>query len=110
MRAILIFFLLFNGAFRLLAQLPSDKLFRSGYYYLQVDNDKAIDYLSKAIDRDSTRAKYYYFRGIARYKNGDYEGSINDFESANQRDTVIAITYMYQGMAYKNLGRYEEAS
>ncbi|MCH8233757.1 MAG: tetratricopeptide repeat protein [Bacteroidetes bacterium] len=109
MKTILIFFLLITGTLRLYAQLPSDKLFRSGYYYLQVDNDKAIYYLSKAIERDSTRAKYYYFRGIARYKKGDYEDSIDDFESANRLDTVIVITYMYQGMAYKNLGMYEEA-
>ncbi len=94
----------------LFAQLTSDKLFRTGYYYLNIDAGKAIDYLSQAIGRDSTRAKYFYFRGIAKYKQGDYAGSIADFNQVNKRDTLLSITYMYMGMAYKNVGDYEKAS
>ena len=92
------------------SQLPSDKLFRSGYYYLNIDPSKAIDYLSQAIEKDSTMAKYFYFRGIAKYKQGDYHGSISDFSKVNNKDTLLSITYMYMGMAYKNLGEYEKAS
>jgi len=97
-------------SFGAMAQLPSDKLFRTGYYYLSVDNDKSIEYLTKAIERDSTRAKYYFFRGIAKFKLGDYNRCIFDFNKAGELDSALSITHMYQGMAYKNLGMYWEAS
>lgn len=95
---------------RAFGQLPSDQLFRKGYYYLGVDSDKAIQYLSEAIDRDSSRAKYYYFRGIAKYKQGDYEASLDDFSKSVKLDTTMKISFMYQGMAYKNIGEYEKAA
>ena len=87
-----------------IAQLPSDQLFRKGYYYLNVNGDKAIEYLSQAIERDSSRSKYYYFRGIARFKKGQYDQSLSDFSRSVSLDTTLHISYMYQGIAQRNLG------
>lgn len=91
------------------AQLPSDQLFRKGYYYLNVDGDKAIDYLTQAIERDSSRSKYYYFRGIAKFKKGLYDQSLSDFSRSVDLDTTLHISFMYQGIANRNLGNYKEA-
>lgn len=95
--------------FSVTAQLPSDQLFRKGFYYLDVDSEKAIEYLSKAIERDSSRSKYFYFRGIAKFKQGHYNESVVDFAESVKLDTSLYISYMYQGMAYKNLGNYDLA-
>ena len=69
----------------------------------------AIDYLNQAIERDSSRAKYYYFRGIANFKQGNYEESVSDFSQSVQLDTTMKVSYMYQGLALKNMGKYDQA-
>ena len=108
-RDVYLLIVLTTVSFTAIVQLPSDQLFRKGYYYLNVDGDKAIQYLSQAIERDSSRSKYYYFRGIAKFKNGDYDESLSDFSRSVDLDTSLYISYMYQGLAFRNLGRFEMA-
>lgn len=106
------FFLLLVGlllTFPLYSQSKPDALFLRGYNYLTADRQKAIEILSQVIDLDATYTNAYYHRGIAHFKNGDYEAALSDFNQAYQLNEDLDILWMYKGFTYKNMGDLDQA-
>ena len=92
-----------------LAQQSAEDLFDRGYNYLTADRARAIDLLSQAINKDPGMEKAYYHRGIAYFKNGEFEKSLDDFNTAQELSPGLSILWMYKGFAYRNLGKLDEA-
>ncbi len=84
-------------------------LFRKGFFYLEVNDLKAIDFLSQAISLDSSGAEPYFYRGIANYKAGYYSSSISDFEKASALDTALNRVYALKSFAHRKMGETEQA-
>ncbi len=74
------------------------------------DYDKAIEYLTKAIEVDDHFKEAYYFRGIAYYENDNSEQAIKDYDRAIELDPKPpAEAHVLRGMAYNKKGNYEQA-
>jgi len=84
-------------------------LFRKGFFYLEVDDIRAIEFLSQAISLDSSSAEPYFYRGIANYKAGYYGSSISDFEKASALDTALSRVYALKSFAHRKMGDTEQA-
>lgn len=78
--------------------------------------DKALEYLSKAIEVEP-KAGYFWLRGdlwqskeiIWGSKKGDFERAIEDYTSAINRDPAFAAAYTDRGSCYFSIGKYETA-
>ncbi len=102
-----LFFLLTLPAF---SQSDSpDAMFLRGYNYLTADRGKAISILSQVIEKDANYTNAYYHRGIAFFKNGDYEKALSDFNKAYELNEDLDILWMYKGFTYKNMGDLDQA-
>ncbi len=53
----------------------------------------------------------YYNRGVLKYKSGNYEGAIEDFNAAValKPDTAFSLIYSFRGIAKTKLKRFNEA-
>lgn len=51
----------------------------------------------------------YLYRGILKYKTGDYDGAIEDLSRQVKEYESLADTYYYRGLAYAAVGRKDEA-
>lgn len=51
----------------------------------------------------------YLYRGILRYKMGDFDGAIEDLSRQVKEYESLADTYYYRGMSYAAVGRKDEA-
>ncbi|MBW4649419.1 MAG: tetratricopeptide repeat protein [Kastovskya adunca ATA6-11-RM4] len=49
-------------------------------------------------------AEFYYNQGLAKYNQGEYQDSINNFERALERSPDLAEAYSYRGQAKAELG------
>lgn len=88
----------------LYGQNDPDLLFERGYNYLTTDRSRAISLLSQCIEADSMYVQAYYHRGIAYFKNGNYDKALTDFNKAQVLSPDLSILWMYKGFAYRNLG------
>ncbi len=87
----------------------ADALFLRGYNYLTADRQKAIELLSEVIQLDRAYTNAYYHRGIAHFKNGNYEQALEDFNQAYALNEDLDILWMYKGFTYKNMGDLDQA-
>jgi len=93
----------------LLSQQSADQLFERGYNYLTADRSKAIELLSAWSEEDPYYTKAFYHRGIAFFKNGDYEKALADFNKAQDLSPELSVLWMYKGFTYRNMGQLDEA-
>ena len=73
------------------------------------DPQKAIEYLSKAIELEPANADTYNRRGTAYYNLGDYQRTIEDDSEAIRLAPEYADAFNNRGGAYAKLGKYKEA-
>jgi len=73
------------------------------------DPEKAIDYLSNAIELNPNHAETYNKRGIAYYNLGRYQRTIEDNSEAIRLDPDFTVAYNNRGSAYAKLGQYQKA-
>lgn len=93
-----------------LAEEP-DELFQKG-----VDSfgkgryEKAIGFFTGVLESNPGDYEALILRGMARYHNGDYKGSIDDLARATQFETPYRARGMYYlGLAYSNRNNKEKA-
>jgi len=91
------------------AQETASFLFNKGFNYLLVDKEIAIEYFSKSLEKDPEFSLAYYYRGLANYKNGNYQLSIFDFDKALTLDANMVKCYMYKGFAYQHMNEANNA-
>jgi len=98
-----------NIAASTFAQDPFNLNFRRGYYYLDIDNVKAIKFFDNAIVIDSTKAVAFYYRGIAHFKNQEPTKSINDFDKAMQIDSGFYRLHIFKAFVYRSINKMDLA-
>lgn len=51
----------------------------------------------------------YSNRGVAKYRNGDFEGAFQDFNSSLELDPNFALSVYYRGILYHEAGNFDAA-
>jgi len=92
-----------------LAQNKAEQYFHKGYYFLEIDKQRAIESFTEAINANPDYAFAHYYRAIANYKLGNYESAIRGFGLSISLDSNLTKAYMLQGLAYKNLDSLDKA-
>ena len=75
----------------------------------QKDVEKAVEYSSRAIQKESNRIQAYNLRGRAYTSLEKYGQALEDFEKAETIDPDDAETYFNRGYLYQQQGRYSRA-
>lgn len=73
------------------------------------NNDLAIEYYSKSLNKCPNNANVYTNRGAAYGDKGEYERAIQDFNKAIKLDPKNAVAYYNRGFSYQNKGEYDKA-
>lgn len=74
-----------------------------GKYALAIENFNILSRL------DSTEYNSYFFRGIAKYNLGDFNGARMDFDRALHFNPLYTPAYHYRAITLSRLGKYDEA-
>jgi len=74
------------------------------------DDNKIIEYCTKAIEIDSLNPMSYALRGESYYNLDQYQRAINDFNEAIKLNPSFAAAYYDRGLTYKKLGKKQEAA
>ncbi|MCI2082151.1 MAG: tetratricopeptide repeat protein [Bacteroidales bacterium] len=75
----------------------------NGKYALAIENFNILARL------DSTEYNAYFFRGIAKYNLGDFNGARMDFDRSLHFNPIFTPAYHYRAITLSRLGKYEEA-
>lgn len=103
---LLFLLLLFQG----MAQVNIHRFLAMGRTDLFNDNyTESIKNLSIAIEAAPDKFEPYFFRGLAKYSLGDYEGAILDFNRSIEINPYFSYNYQYRGVCKSQLKRYHEA-
>lgn len=96
--------------FQVSAQVNIHRFLAMGRTDLFNDNyTESIKNLSIAIDAAPDKFEPYFFRGLAKYSLGDYEGAIQDFNKSIEINPYFSYNYQYRGVCKSQLKRYHEA-
>ncbi|MFW6005192.1 MAG: tetratricopeptide repeat protein, partial [Desulfonatronovibrionaceae bacterium] len=71
---------------------------------------QALPFLNQAVTLDPGVKEYFNLRGVAFYKQNDYEAAMNDFHQALSLDKGSAVDLANLGLCQLSLGRKEEAA
>ncbi|WP_291319082.1 YcaO-like family protein [Desulfonatronospira sp.] len=70
---------------------------------------ETIEPLTRAIELDPQVKEYFNLRGVAYFKQKDYEPAINEFQKALQLDSGSIMDMFNLAVCYKELGRKQAA-
>jgi tetratricopeptide (TPR) repeat protein len=85
------------------------------YYYkglffrLKNEEQKAIHFLTRCIEKDKTYIAAFSVRGDLWYRNGKFEASIPDFNEVIKAFPDDEYAFIGRGNAHRNIGKYKEA-
>lgn len=106
----LLIFILIIWAGTTTAQINTQRFLAMGRTDLFNDNyTESIKNLSIAIEASPNKFEPYFFRGLAKYSLGDYEGAISDFNASIKINPYFSYNYQYRGVCKSQLNRYREA-
>ncbi len=71
---------------------------------------ETIEHLNRAIELDPLVKEYFNLRGVAYFKQKDYEHAIDDFQKALQLDSGSVMDMFNLAVCYKELGRRNAAA
>ncbi len=92
------------------AQVNTQRFLAMGRTDLFNDNyTESIKNLTVAIKAAPNKFEPYFFRGLAKYSLGDYEGAILDFNQSIKINPYFSYNYQYRGICKSQLSRYPEA-
>ena len=96
MRKILTFFILLIITSAALAQVNTNRFMAMGRSDLFNDNyTESIKNLTIVIKATPNKFEPYFFRGLAKYSLGDFEGAINDFDKSIKINPYFSYNYQY---------------
>ncbi|MBO5619430.1 MAG: tetratricopeptide repeat protein [Paludibacteraceae bacterium] len=72
------------------------------YYIFSGQEQAAIDYLEKAIEREPNVAQYHHIKGNLDENQGNYEEALKDFDNALAIDPTLADAMAGKGRVYYN--------
>ncbi len=106
---LLYFFHLLTISWYGLTQETAQEYYNKGYRYLTVDKERAIEFLTKSIELDSSYTDAYFHRGITYFKLDKFDSSLADFEKAYSLNPDLSVLWMYKGFAHRNKGDINQA-
>lgn len=110
MRKIFILLSLFIILSSSFAQVNTQRFLAMGRTDLFNDNyTESIKNLTVAIEAAPDKFEPYFFRGLAKYSLGDYEGAIQDFNQSIKINPYFSYNYQYRGICKSQLKRYPAA-
>ena len=71
---------------------------------------ESIEYLNRAIDLDPLVKEYFNLRGVAYYKQKDYEPAMHDFQKALHLDSGSVMDMVNLGLCYREMGLKQAAA
>ncbi len=71
--------------------------------------EAAVEACTKAIALSPFTASHYFYRGLARYRQGRHEEALGDFDRALALDPRLASAYLYRGLCRVARGEYGPA-
>jgi tetratricopeptide (TPR) repeat protein len=94
----------------LFAQQNADEAFELGRYYMQIgDLDKAVYYLTRAIQINPSFSQAYNNRGVVYQAKGYYDQAISDYSKAIELDSNYAQAYNNRAISYYFRKNYSKA-
>lgn len=76
---------------------------------LQAEWPRTVPYLNRAIDCDPLVKEYFNLRGVAFFKQKNYEKAAHDFQKALDLDSGSATDLANLGLCYLNIGQKKAA-
>lgn len=111
MRRVLLSLLLVGCCFGLKAQVNTDGVIRIGQNALYYeDYALAIQYFNQVIAAKPYLYTPYFYRAVAKYYLGDYQGAVNDCTASIERDPYISEVYRLRAINYIRIDNFEAAS
>ncbi|MBO4571462.1 MAG: tetratricopeptide repeat protein [Bacteroidales bacterium] len=108
-KPLILFLLLLLGG-RACAQYDLDHFYSygrqsliDGKYALAIENFNILSRL------DSTVYEAYFFRGIAKYNLGDFNGAQRDFDRTLHFNPIYTPAYHYRAITLSRMGKYDQA-
>ncbi|MDY3063683.1 MAG: tetratricopeptide repeat protein [Bacteroidaceae bacterium] len=104
-------FFITGGSFFVCAQVNTEAVMtigRNALYY--EDYALSIQYFNQVITAKPHLYAPYYYRGIAKYYLGDYDGTIEDCTMSMERDPYIPGVYKLRAISNICVENYEAAS
>ncbi len=92
------------------AQINTDRMMqvgRNALYY--EDYVLSIRYFNQVISAKPHLTEPYFFRGLAKFYLGDYQGAISDCDASIERNPYMANSYQLRGLCHINLQDYDGA-
>ncbi len=92
------------------AQINTDRMMqvgRNALYY--EDYVLSIRYFNQVISAKPHLTEPYFFRGLAKFYLGDYQGAISDCDASIERNPYMANSYQLRGLCHINLREYDRA-
>jgi len=110
MRKIIFIFILTITTTTIFAQVNTQRFLAMGRTDLFNDNyTESIKNLTVAIKASPDKFEPYFFRGLAKYSLGDYEGAISDFDQSIKINPYFSYNYQYRGICESQLKNYHQA-
>lgn len=74
-------------------------------YYLETkQNDRALEYLDQAVEKDPDNSSFYYARGVLNDQSKNFESALNDYQKASEIDPEYFDALYNMGVIYFNQG------
>ena len=96
-----------------LSILPYNPAPYAGLGYIALHRSQyaqAVQFLSQALEIDSTQVDYFYWRGVAYANMGNYSQALADLNQAIAINSQAGNAYYWRGLVYQEMGRADLAS
>lgn len=109
-RTFFVFLLLFSLELTGFSQVNTKRFLAMGRTDLFNDNyTESIKNLTVAVNAAPNKFEPYFYRGLAKYSLGDYNGAIADLNRSISINAYFSYSYLYRGLCKQQQKRFHEA-
>ena len=91
-------------------KLTPEELFMVGFAFFQLENDdKAIEFYDKAIDKGLDNGTVYFYKGLSYCYQGNYTKALKEIDFALLKEPTNQEFMNQKGLIYKNQGQEDKA-
>ena len=109
-RNLFVFVLFFSLELTGFSQVNTKRFLAMGRTDLFNDNyTESIKNLTIAVNAEPDKFEPYFFRGLAKYSLGDYNGAIEDLNKSISINAYFSYSYLYRGLCKQQQKKFHEA-